>query len=329
MCVPKFLILRFSSIGDIVLTSPVVRCLKEQVPGAEVHFLTKRAFAPVLQHNPFLDKLHLLGERDEVPWTAMRAERFDAVIDLHHNLRSLRVKRVLGVKSHSFRKLNVEKWLRVNLKIDRLPRIHIVDRYLETVSAYGVRNDGRGLDYFITPDEEAEGLAVLPPSHRGGYIGLVIGAKHATKRLPDRNLVTLCGMLKQPVVLLGGPEDKELGEFLRHRAGELVFNACGKTGLNASASLVKHARAIITHDTGLMHIAAAYGKKIVSIWGNTIPEFGMAPYPKSPDAPPSFISEVHNLSCRPCSKIGYGKCPIGHFRGMRDQNLFSIVENVW
>lgn len=323
---PKFLILRFSSIGDIVLTSPVIRCLKEQVPGAEVHFLTKRAFAPVLAHNPYLDKHYLLDDRDELPIAELRAEGYDALIDLHHNLRSLRVKSALRVKSHSFRKLNMEKWLRVNLKIDRLPRIHIVDRYLETVASYGVRNDGKGLDYFISSVEEQEGLSILPATHRNGYIGFVIGAKHGTKRMPERNMVTLCGMFKQPVVLLGGKEDMERGEFICQRAGEQVFNACGKTGLNASAALVKHADAIVTHDTGLMHIAAAYGKRIVSVWGNTIPEFGMTPYPKGPDASHSFISEVSNLSCRPCSKIGYKECPKGHFRCMRDQNLLAIAE---
>ena len=113
--------------------------------------------------------------------------------------------------------------------------------------------------------------------------------------MPDRNLVTLCGMLKCPVVLLGGKEDAELGEFIRHRVGETVFNACGKTGLNASAALVKHADSIITHDTGLMHIAAAFGKRIVSVWGNTIPEFGMYPY-KNREAPNRFSSKRSRTS---------------------------------
>jgi ADP-heptose:LPS heptosyltransferase len=325
--VSKFLLLRFSSIGDIVLTSPVIRCLKEQLPGAEVHFLTKRSFEPVLQHNPYIDRLHLTGTGDQLPLRELKAERFDAIIDLHHNLRTLRVAAALGVKRYAFRKLNVEKWLRVNLKVDRLPKLHIVDRYLETVAGFGVRNDGKGLDYFISADEEQEGLSILPPSHRNGYIGFVIGARHETKRMPDRNLVTLCGMLKRPVVLLGGKEDAELGEFIRHRVGETVFNACGKSGLNASAALVKHADSIITHDTGLMHIAAAFGKRIVSVWGNTIPEFGMYPYKKQGSTEPIFIEEVKNLSCRPCSKIGYGKCPKGHFRCMRDQNLFAIAEH--
>lgn len=324
---PKFLILRFSSIGDIVLTSPVIRCLKEQVPGAEVHFLTKHAFEPVLKHNPYIERLHLTGDGDALPIHDLRAERFDAIIDLHHNLRSLRVKTALGVKRYAFRKLNVEKWLRVRLNIDRLPRIHIVDRYLETVAGFGVKNDGKGLDYFITAEEEQEGLSLLPATHRNGYIGFVIGARHATKRLTERHLVTLCGMLKRPVVLLGGKEDAETGEFIRHRCGELVFNACGKTGLNTSAALVKNAESIITHDTGLMHIAAAFGKRIVSVWGNTIPEFGMYPYHKGENAGEVFIEEVKNLGCRPCSKIGYAQCPKGHFKCMREQNLFTIAEH--
>jgi ADP-heptose:LPS heptosyltransferase len=324
--VPKFLIIRFSSIGDIVLTSPVVRCLKEQVSGAEVHYLSKRAFEPVLRHNPYIDKLHLLEPGGNLPIRALRAEHFDAVIDLHHNQRSWWVKRMLGGKSHSFRKLNYEKWLLVNFKKNRLPDLHIVDRYLETVAPFGVRNDNKGLDYFIAPEDE-DILSRLPAPFRQGYIALVIGARHATKRLQEGQLITLCGMLRRPVVLLGGQEDAAAAAYICERAGANVFNACGIGTLNESAALVRQAEAVITHDTGLMHIAAAYGKRIVSVWGNTVPAFGMSPYPKGTGAAPVFLEEVRGLPCRPCSKIGFPECPKQHFRCMRDQNLARIAAN--
>jgi ADP-heptose:LPS heptosyltransferase len=152
----------------------------------------------------------------------------------------------------------------------------------------------------------------------------VIGAQHATKRLPQHQLVRLCRNIDQPVVLLGGPEDAPRAEEICREAGALVFNACGKFSLDESAYLVKMSRQIITHDTGLMHIAAAFNKPLISVWGNTVPEFGMYPYKTSQ----SIIAEVKHLHCRPCSKIGYKKCPLGHFKCMNDQDVGFILENI-
>lgn len=308
----KFLIIRFSSIGDIVLTTPVVRCLKTQVEGAEVHFLTKKAFSPVLTHNPYIDKLHILQDSLSQTIDALKQEGFDYIIDLHHNLRTFRVKNKLKVLSFSFNKLNIEKWLMVTFKINRLPDKHIVDRYFETVRLFDVVNDGKGLDYFISPEDEVD-VTFLPETFRNGYIGFVIGAKHNTKKLPLPKIVSLLGRIHKPVIILGGKEDVNEGNEIAASLGNRVYNACGKYSLGQSASLVKQADAIIAHDTGLMHIAAAFKKKIVSVWGNTIPEFGMYPYEPGVG---SLIVEVKGLRCRPCSKIGYAKCPKGHFNCM-------------
>jgi ADP-heptose:LPS heptosyltransferase len=128
----KILIIRFSSIGDIVLTTPVIRCLKQQLKGAEIHYLTKKNFETVLSSNRYIDKLHLLDKKLSVTISRLKAEKFDVVIDLHHNLRTLIIKTRLGVRSSSFDKLNWQKWLIVNFKINRLPAVHIVDRYLKT-----------------------------------------------------------------------------------------------------------------------------------------------------------------------------------------------------
>jgi heptosyltransferase-2 len=106
----KFLILRFSSIGDIVLTSPVVRCLKQQVENAEVHFATKKGFASVIEHNPFIDKKIYLEEDLNSFIGELKKEKYDYIIDLHNNLRTFLIKVKLGVKSFSFDKLNFEKW---------------------------------------------------------------------------------------------------------------------------------------------------------------------------------------------------------------------------
>ena len=313
----KILIIRFSSIGDIVLTTPVIRCIKQQVKNVEVHYLTKKTFKSVLDHNPYIDKLHLLEDSLSSTIEQLKVENFDHIIDLHHNLRTRIIKFQLKVPSSSFDKLNIEKWMMVNLHLNKLPAIHIVDRYLQTAEFLKIQNDGKGLDYFLAQNYDLKEL--LPASHQS-YVAIAIGAQHATKRLPQSKLVELCRLIRQPIVLLGGPDDVFHAEEICRLSGNHVFSGCGKFSLDHSAFLVKECQKLITHDTGLMHIAAAFNKPIISIWGNTIPEFGMYPY----QADNSVIVEVKGLPCRPCTKIGYDKCPRGHFKCMNNIDLNSI-----
>jgi ADP-heptose:LPS heptosyltransferase len=350
----KVLVIRFSSIGDIVLTTPVVRCLKQQANTAQVHYLTKVSFRTIIENNPYIDKGHYLDDDWEALMETLRLERFDYIIDLHRNIRTLRVKRALKVKSWSFNKLNIRKWLLTTFKINLLPAEHIVDRYMAAARALGVRNDGKGLDYFI-PDKDRIGDHDIPLSHTFGFIGVVIGAALATKKLPVDKLKELCTAIEHPIILLGGKEDKVEGDLIAAIDPIKIYNACGNFNLNESADLVSKARLIISHDTGLMHIAAAFQKPILSIWGNTVPAFGMTPYygaasgqagqsgwaiqaapgaqaaptaPAAPAAPATLAFEVKPLGCRPCSKIGYDKCPRGHFKCMRQQDIGAIVQAI-
>ena len=342
----KILVLRFSSIGDIVLTTPVVRALAQQVPGGQVHFATKPGYRGLLEPNPYVAKVHCLtGSLAELV-EELKAEQFDYIIDLHNNLRTRLIKLRLGVRAYSFDKLNWQKWLLVNFKIDKLPRVHIVQRYLEAAAPLGVKDDGRGLDYFIPETQEVD-LDTLPPAFQRGYAAVAIGAQHATKRLPVEKLIELCAKLARPIVLLGGPEDESIGHIIE-QAFEVnaatavapaatipdspyyfppklpvfetpkiqIHNGCGRYSLHESASLLRQAQFVVSHDTGLMHIAAAFKKEIFSVWGNTVPAFGMYPYRTE-----FRVLEVPGLSCRPCSKIGFAQCPQGHFKCMRDQRL--------
>ncbi|MXV15388.1 glycosyltransferase family 9 protein [Hufsiella ginkgonis] len=318
----KILVIRFSSIGDIVLTTPVIRCLKQQLPGAEIHFITKPAFKTVLEHNPYIDKLHLAAASWDETVESLRNEHFDHIIDLHNNLRTRILKLKLGVHAVSFNKLNIRKWLLVNFKVNLMPDVHIVDRNLDTVKFLGIIDDGKGLDYFLERDYELSEL--LPPSHRLGYVGIAIGAQHATKRMPVDKLVEVCRLIEAPVVLLGGKDDAERGDIIAEAAGSHVLNTCGALSLNQSACVVKMAERIITHDTGLMHIAAAFNKPITSVWGNTVPEFGM--YPFRTDR--SKLVQHPGLKCRPCSKIGYKKCPLGHFKCMKELDAKLVASAI-
>lgn len=313
MAAQKILVIRFSSIGDIVLTSPVIRCLHEQL-GAEVYVITKEVFADIYRNNPHVHRVITIKSKVAEAEDELRSVKFDFVVDLHNNIRSAQVKRICKAPSSSFPKLNIKKWLYVNIRVGSMPDVHIVDRYFEAVKALGVVNDVKGLDYFIDPKNNVD-LATLPPTHQHGYIAIATGAKFKTKEMPVEKMIEVIKHLNIPVVLLGGKEDMKKGEKIAQACGDLVYNGCGKYNLDQSASLLQQADRVITHDTGLMHIAAAFKKRIYSVWGSTVPEFGMHPYLPGDG---SQIIEVHGLSCRPCSKLGYEKCPKSHFRCMKD-----------
>ncbi len=320
----KYLIIRFSSIGDIVLTTPVIRCLKKQSNENIIHFLTKDKFVDVLKANPYLDKIYTIQKNPDEILSLLKSEGYDYVIDLHQNLRSNLLKIKLLASSFSFDKLNIEKWLIVNFKINILPKQHIVDRYLNTLSAFNIENDLLGLDYFIPEGEEVD-FSLIPVTHRADYIAVAIGGTYFTKRLPAEKIIKICQKIKRPIYLLGGKEDKEVGTLIANEVGSRVYNGCGKFSLNESASIIKHAYAVVTHDTGLMHIASAFKKNIISVWGNTIPEFGMGPYLAGDS---SMMVEVEHLKCRPCSKLGYDQCPKGHFKCMQNIDDQLVIDYV-
>ena len=319
----KFLIIRFSSIGDIVLTSPVVRILKNQVEGAEIHFLTKPQYLSLVENNPYIDKIHTLKPKLSDTITDLRNEFFDYIIDLHHNIRTHRIKSALKLVAFSFDKLNKEKWIYVNFKKNRLPDVHIVDRYLNTIKLFDIKNDNKGLDFFIPEKDKVDTLKFNLSNNK--YAAFVIGAKHFTKKMPEQKIINLCNNINLPVVLLGGKEDSEKGEIIKNNSKAEIYNSCGNFNINQSASIIKQASFVITHDTGLMHIAAAFKKNIISIWGNTVPEFGMYPYLAGIK---SKIFEIKNLKCRPCSKIGFSKCPKKHFKCMNNIDNQEIIDYI-
>lgn len=323
----KILILRFSSIGDIVLTTPVIRCLKKQLPDAELHFAVKSSFSNIIESNPYISKVHVLRDYMEEIIPAMKKENYDWVIDLHHNLRTLKIKKALKkVPSKSFHKLNIQKWIYTSFKINRMPPVHIVDRYMNTVEHLGVHNDGQGLDYFI-PERDHIKENDIPTAHQAGYIALVIGAAHGTKRYPPEKVKELCKSIEHPFILLGGKDDYQTGKDIAAADPVKIYNACGKFSLNESADLVRRSKFVITNDTGLMHIAAAFKKPIISLWGNTVPAFGMTPYYGHYNVTNALV-EVKGLGCRPCSKIGYDECPRGHFKCMRHITNDYLVNTV-
>ncbi len=385
-----------------MLTSPVLRALKEQL-GAEVHFLTKARYASLLSANPRVDRLFTFGESLQEVLPALRAERYDFVLDLHKNLRSFYTRLHLRRPAASFPKLNFRKWLLVRFKWNTLPDVHIVQRYMQAGRRLGLRYDGKGLEHFIPEEERVDvkelitrpsagsghrpsaGSGRCPstgsghrpsagsghrpsagsgqrPSAGSGHclsanearfgataplIAVAIGGTYATKRLPPEALARLCAQLPGHVLLLGGPQDRKTAEYCKARFNApyvpnalafpapyvpnalaspppLIINLCGQLSLQQSASVLAQADLVLAHDTGMMHIAAALKKPLISIWGNTVPAFGM--YPLFPEGmAPVHCAEVKGLSCRPCSKLGFDACPKGHFRCMKEQDLDEIL----
>ncbi len=291
--------------------------------------------ATILEANPHIDKVYALESDLQSLMLQVVKEKYDFVLDLHRNLRSRYVKSLLkqvfnsNVKCYTFSKLNINKWLYTTLKWNKMPDISIVDRYFEAVKLLGVKNDHKGLDYYILEESRIQ-KEDLPLSHVLGYVACAIGGQHSTKKMPVEKWREVISKIHLPIVLLGGEEDFAQAEAIASLDPIKIYNACGKFSLHESADIVRKSRFVISHDTGLMHIAAAFHKPIISIWGNTTPDLGMFPYygfntaRNHPD-PKSVFIEVEKLSCRPCSKIGYNQCPKMHFDCMNKIPIDSIV----
>ncbi|MBX3255959.1 MAG: glycosyltransferase family 9 protein [Chitinophagaceae bacterium] len=322
----KFLVIRFSSIGDIVLTTPAIRCLKQQMPGAEVHFLTKKKFKAVTIGNPYIDKFHYYDNDYKQTISDICNEQFDYIIDLHKNLRTLRLwlETDMRTKWLNYRKLSIQKFLLTKFHINTMPGIHISQRCLNALKPLGIKDDGRGLDYFVPNGEEIK-TEDLPLSHQMGFIAIVIGASYYTKKLPVPKLQELCKKIDHPIVLVGGKEDFEEGKAVNDIDPVKIYNACGKFSLNESADIIRRAKLVISHDTGFQYIACAFNKPVMAVWGGTSPKLDVEPYYGSNFPPKHRNFIVPGLPCQPCSNFGTRTCPKKHFKCMRLQDMEALA----
>jgi len=319
----------------MVLTTPVIRAIANRFPEADIHYLTKIEHYEVIKGHPLIKRIHLVNKSGKEPMAALQAECFDYIIDLHHNLRSRQFKWFLSGKKFSFGKLNIEKWLRVRCGINILPRVHIVERYLETLGPLGIATSPLPLEYFIPKVDQIDVRHLFEKDNQSNvgpfnqtlhapYGVYALGGHHATKRLPTDLIIELCHSIRSPLILLGSKGDQETAErVIRESNNPNLHSFCGRFNINQSADVVRQARVLITHDSVMMHIGAAFARPTLALWGNTIPEFGMFAWQ------PMYPQNVHNfeitpLRCRPCSKIGFDACPKGHFKCMRTQPIDAI-----
>ena len=327
----KILIIRFSSIGDIVLASPVLRCVKQQLPGAEVHFLTSLRFKIVTAQNPYADKFFYYHKNLPELILRLKNENYDHVIDLHNNIRSITIRRALKKDTHVIDKLSWEKFLLTRLNIDIMPNRHISQRSLDTVFPLGVKDDGGGLDYFIAKKDEVSERDI-PTGHLAGYIAIVIGANHFTKRFPVHKVAELCKKTDHPIILLGGKEDMANGDLIAATDTMKIYNACGKFNISESADLIKKSKLVISNDTGMQYIACAFKRPVIALWGGTSPALDVEPYYgvnfMKQQKKPVYENIVLNLRCQPCSRYGLEKCPLEHFNCMEKISTDLVAEKI-
>lgn len=312
----KILILRFSSIGDLVLITPAIRCISNTFPNAQIHLLCKPQFCNVLANNPYINCILPIESNILKQISNLKSANYDLVLDWQSNFKSRWISLLLNVKTLRFNKLNFKKWLAVRFKtLDVLPQQHIVDRYFKSLESQGVTYDGLGLDFFVNTNSivciETEFKIQKP------FVVIGIGASYYTKRISHTKLFELMNWIKWPVILIGGPDDiKTMNHFKSHFPQQIFFKS--DFSLHQSASIIQQADWIFSSDTGIMHIAAAFKKPVISLWGNTIPEFGMVPFEPNSQ---NIILQVKSLECRPCSKLGFASCPRKHFNCMNQINL--------
>lgn len=322
--VTTFLVIRFSAIGDIILTTPVLALIKKHYPEAQIHFLVKPKFATVLSNIPYIDKVIVFNTFRKI-LSELRQNQYNYIFDLQNSLRSYLLCKLLPFPSIAVDKQNIQKF-RMTFFKRRLQVPHIVIRYCNVLQQINIQEAPEKLLFSSESTTEIQYQVSELKKHSLPVVAAVLGATHFTKRWPYEYWVTALNQIGWPVILLGGQAEQKAISHLISRLEIPYFNACGLLTLAQSAACIQETDIVISHDTGLMHIAAAFQKPIVSIWGNTVPEFGMYPWQTN------WLSAEVELSCRPCHKIGYPKCPQQHFRCMLEnypEKIATLTKQLW
>jgi len=334
----KILIIRFSSIGDIVLASLLIRTLRNAYPDALIDFLVKSEYAELVRHNPYLSSVIELKTSETDERTTLkrriRSEQYDLIVDIHNSLRSRYLRMFSGAKRTTvINKRIIPRFALVkfkkNIYKDVVP---IAERYLETVSKLNVQNDGKGLELFIPEDTMSAVSAIIQKYNLDRYetvYGFAPTAKHFTKRWPQERFVELGIRIaknsRTKIFIFGGKEETDYcGDIAQMMNAELGSSAAesmaGKFSLLETAAALDYCSVVVSNDTGIMHIAAARKRNLVAIFGSTVREFGFFPYGTN-----NVVVEQEGLDCRPCSHIGRNSCPKGHFKCMKDISTDTVL----
>jgi ADP-heptose:LPS heptosyltransferase len=364
----KILVIRLSSIGDVVLTAPILRAMRIEV-GVEVHLLTKPHMGDLLHNGDAVDKFYTWGEPGLCE--KLKAEKYDGILDLHKNWRSLNtLSQLLYFNANrafhldwpaaSYDKKRFQRWLFVKTKSSRFHVSHVQERYLEAanellrtlseenpvgLSKWFSRENGKqqetqhkklsmialddfrgGLPSYESLEElerlDAQGGTETVDLGLGdGYGVAILGGTYATKKIPQVVWEKVFLGDARKWVLIGGNDEKELASCLLQQFGDQLIDRVGVFDLPTSARCIAQSNMVVGGDTGFSHVAAAYGKPLLVIWGNTHPGLGFAAG-KNNEKVLHLLPQ--NLSCHPCTKLGFDGCPKGHFRCMNDYSATEI-----
>jgi lipopolysaccharide heptosyltransferase II len=341
----KTLVIRFSSIGDIVLSTPLLRVLRARFPRGQIDYFTRTEYAELVQSNQNLNRTYEFYARQGFEGLRtlkkqIRQEGYDLIVDIHDSLRSKYLRSLRGPRRAIVNKRVFERSMLVNLKKNIYKGVvSVVDRYIEPVSDLGIQNDGKGLELHI-PDDVLFGvagkIATLKLNRFEKVVGLCPGARHFTKRWPADRFARVgaafAHKMDAKVLLFGGGADASISNQvcwdINNQSGdERATSLCGQLKLLETAAAMEYCDVIITNDTGLMHIAVAMHKKVVAVFGSTVREFGFFPYD-----PKAVVMETQGLGCRPCSHIGRSECPEKHFKCMAEidpDQVYSIARGLF
>lgn len=346
----NLLVIRFSSAGDIILTSLFVRALRKRFPNATIHYLTKQEFAPLLDQSPHINRIITIAKNDGISQLGVLKDtllhqlggRYDVVYDLHNSLRSRWFRHGVGDRVEVIKKPSLKKRLLVWFKWNLLrPTVPIPELYLAVGKRDGVANDGEGLELFTGTTAPP-----IPPLPGHLTIAFAPGARHQTKQWPPERFIELGKHLHERyqarIVLFGAPQEQELCQMIADGIAASTFgdvalqntsqfipppptplNLAGRTSWLQTAAALDGCDVVVTNDSAMAHIAAARKRPVVVLFGPTVPEFGFAPY-----GTPVRVIEVAELGCRPCSTIGRDRCPKGHFRCMMDIDVGKVMEGI-
>jgi heptosyltransferase-2 len=328
----KILIIRLSSIGDILLTTPFLRQIKSKYPKAEVDFIVKQEYKDLLRFNPRIDNLYTLETGSDSGVLrkikkGLRIKAYDILFDLHNNLRSNYLRRGIGAKYiKKIHKNKLSQILLVKFKINSYRDIiPIPQRYLNVGKDFDIQDDNKGLELYWNQKINSSVDKKIEFGEGEPIICFAPGAAHYTKRWPKEHFNELCKLITNNtdfnIVLLGGKTDKDLGNYLEEN--NQVYNYIGKLDLLETANLMSRASALVTNDTGLMHMGTAVNIPVLALFGSTVKAFGFFPYRGQ-----TMVLEKKDLSCRPCTHIGRDECPKKHFLCLQDINPSLVFENL-
>ena len=341
----KILIIRLSSLGDVLLATPLIRQLRQKYPQVQLDFLVRKDYAELLQHHPGLSRLIEFDVQQGFSSLKklrkkIRQTRYDIILDIHNNLRSrylcssLPFLSFFNTRIYRIRKNQLIRILLVKFKINLYRKIYgrvipVWEKYLRTARSLGVTADDGRSDLFF-PEEAITAAQNFRAALEEGQwdIAMAPGARHYSKRWPEEYFVELIRKLfakaDLKTILIGGEEDTPVIEkILQQLPKGMAVSAAGKLSLLETAALIKQSKLMISNDSGLMHLGAALDVRLIAIFGSTVEELGF--YPNSPKA---VVMENQGLYCRPCSHIGRSDCPEKHFRCMREITPDNILSTV-